>query len=162
MAVDRGDHRLTQIPDAHQGVEVELDVTIPVSLVLWRIGLQCLWVQVEAGRECLPARAGEQDHADVFIGVDAIQDIAQFGQESLRQGVVLLRPVEGDGGNSIALRGQQVFVGHWCSPYSRGDHSQGFASSGFSYTRTWMICRHTGQGTSLITGKEVKLLRMCL
>ena len=76
MAIDRGDHRLAQVPNAHQGVEVELDVTIPVSLVLWRIGLQCLWLQVKAGRERLPARAGEQDHPDVFIGIDSIQGIA--------------------------------------------------------------------------------------
>jgi hypothetical protein len=48
------------------------------------------------------------------------------------------------------------------SPHLATTHSQEFASAGFSYTRTGMICRHTGQGTSLITGKEVKLLRMCL
>src|SRR5262245_26179510 len=112
MPVDRSDDRLTEVPNTHQGIKIKLDVTVPVGFIARRIALQCLRVQVKASRKCPPTRASEHNYTDIFISLKSIQDITQFSEEGLGESVVLLRPIEGDRGNSIALLAQQVLVGH--------------------------------------------------
>jgi hypothetical protein len=53
------------------------------------------------GRKRIPNFGPEDDHPDLLIGFDALQQIDHFGHQSLGQGIPFLRPVEGDESDSV-------------------------------------------------------------
>ena len=94
VAVDLGDDRLLQVPDAHPGLG-----DVPGPLALARRGEVRVLValvaaaEVVAGRE---ARAGAADdrHVDVVVEVGGLERLDELTAERVVQGVALLGPVE--------------------------------------------------------------------
>ena len=102
-----------------------------VVVLLARIGAHLL--QIVTGAESRPV-AGDHHHAHRFVLPDRIERGLQFGQQLLGQRVVLLRPVQREGGDPTRSSAQQKLLGdgrsqqlRWCS-CSENSESKSFKS----------------------------------
>ncbi|MNC17688.1 hypothetical protein D3C75_655770 [compost metagenome] len=107
-AVDAGDHRLGYGADqALQFLDRQADQAAAVVLA----GVGAL---VATGAERLVAGAGEDDDADGLVPAGAVEGVDQLQAGLAAEGVVAIRPVDGDGGDAIDFGVQNVFVVHGC------------------------------------------------
>ena len=72
---------------------------------------------IRTGTEPAP-RAGNDDHADVVVGVGLLERVLDLRSHQRGVGVELVRPVQRDGQDRSVGRGRDVFVGHAALPDS--------------------------------------------
>ncbi|MCY1441367.1 hypothetical protein D9M71_576800 [compost metagenome] len=118
VAGDRGDDRLAPRGDAVGLGEVVVVVDLRKLLVRQ-------FLDVRAGGEGL-ARTGEDDAADLRIGLQAVEHLVEFADQLRVERIQRLGAVQGDQGDALLDLEQQGFVAHVHSPRLR------------AITRRWM------------------------
>jgi hypothetical protein len=101
-AVDPGDHRLGQADDGHHHPAAGLEQRLVIGL----FGPGAHLLEIVAGAERLAAR-GQYHDPDGRVDRDRVEGILERRQHGLGEGIVVVRPVQGQGADPTRILAQQ-------------------------------------------------------
>ena len=136
-AVQTGDDRLAGVQDALD-VGAEERHVLPVVARGGDVVLGVL-LDVAAGAEGLVAGAGEDDHPDRVVEARVAKGGRELFQGACTVGVVILRPLDGDGGDEVALRVEH-FLETEAGGGTRGELAHGMPPPRY-YTNYTVVCK---------------------